>query len=94
VDTYSIPSYKEINPAIFTTVTFPFLFGVMFGDIFHGALLLAFATYLLWYRHPSPTSLMALLLKLRYLFLLLGLFSLYCGLVYNDFTSIPLALFS
>jgi len=32
--------YKEVNPAIFACVTFPFLFGVMFGDIGHGGLLL------------------------------------------------------
>jgi V-type H+-transporting ATPase subunit a len=32
--------YKEVNPAVFAIVTFPFLFGVMFGDIGHGLLLL------------------------------------------------------
>ena len=46
VETYGVPSYKEANPSFFTTVTFPFLFGVMFGDMAHGALLLAFGLYL------------------------------------------------
>lgn len=32
--------YKEVNPAIYACVTFPFLFGVMFGDIGHGSLML------------------------------------------------------
>lgn len=32
--------YKEVNPAIFANVTFPFLFGVMFGDIGHGGIVL------------------------------------------------------
>jgi V-type H+-transporting ATPase subunit a len=32
--------YKEANPAVFAIVTFPFLFGVMFGDVGHGSLLL------------------------------------------------------
>ena len=40
VDLFDVPKYKEMNPALFTCITFPFLFGVMFGDICHGALLL------------------------------------------------------
>ena len=32
---YGVPRYKEANPMIFTIVTFPFLFGVMFGDVGH-----------------------------------------------------------
>jgi V-type H+-transporting ATPase subunit a len=32
--------YKEVNPAVFACVSFPFLFGVMFGDMGHGLLLL------------------------------------------------------
>jgi V-type H+-transporting ATPase subunit a len=40
VNTYGIPMYKEINPAIFAMVTFPFLFGVMYGDMGHGGIYL------------------------------------------------------
>ena len=46
VNTYGVPEYKEVNPAYFTIVTFPFLFGVMFGDVAHGGLLFLFASYL------------------------------------------------
>lgn len=35
---YGIPRYREINPGVFAVITFPFLFGVMFGDILHGSL--------------------------------------------------------
>jgi V-type H+-transporting ATPase subunit a len=38
--------YKEVNPAIFAIVTFPFLFGVMFGDIGHGGLMFIFGLIL------------------------------------------------
>ena len=33
VNTYGVPRYGEANPALFTVVTFPFLFGVMYGDM-------------------------------------------------------------
>ena len=39
VDTFGIPRYKEVNPGYFTIITFPFLFGVMFGDIGHSLFL-------------------------------------------------------
>jgi V-type H+-transporting ATPase subunit a len=89
VNTYSVPKYKEINPTIFTVVTFPFLFGVMFGDIMHGALLFIFAS-ILCFSERKPGTAMGELGKVRYLLLLMGFFSFYCGFVYNDFTSIPL----
>lgn len=38
--------FQEVNPAVFAIVTFPFLFGVMFGDIGHGSLLLLFGIIL------------------------------------------------
>lgn len=46
VSTYGVPLYKEINPAYFSIITFPFLFGVMFGDIGHGSFFLIFAIIL------------------------------------------------
>jgi V-type H+-transporting ATPase subunit a len=46
VNTYGIPSYKEANPAVFTCVTFPFQYGIMFGDIGHGLVLAFIGTVL------------------------------------------------
>ncbi len=44
---YGTPHYKEINPAIFNLITFPFMFGVMFSDIAHGLALFAFGILLI-----------------------------------------------
>lgn len=33
---YGVPSYSEIDPTPFIAITFPLLFGLMFGDIGHG----------------------------------------------------------
>jgi V/A-type H+-transporting ATPase subunit I len=36
---FGIPNYHEIDPTIFWLFSFPIIFGLMFGDIGHGALL-------------------------------------------------------
>ena len=37
---YGIPTYSEIDPTPFLAITFPLLFGLMFGDIGHGIILI------------------------------------------------------
>lgn len=92
VDTYGVPGPKEVNPAIFAIITFPFLFGVMFGDICHGFLLFCVGAALCLMREKieSSGSMFKALLPARYLVLLMGFFACYCGFMYNDFASLPI----
>jgi V/A-type H+-transporting ATPase subunit I len=40
VNSYGIPSYRGIDPTIFTSLSFLLLFGIMFGDLGHGLILI------------------------------------------------------
>ena len=90
VDTYGIPHYREINPGYFTIVTFPFLFGVMFGDIGHGLVVFILGLILCLNNKDLSKTILKPILVARYFVLLLGFFSVFCGLLYNDFLSIPI----
>lgn len=97
VNTYGIPRYREANPALFTAATFPFLFGVMYGDIGHGLFLFCSGLYLLWNEKANDNA------KLgemgdgmhagRYMITMMGFFAVYAGLMYNDCFSLGLNLF-
>jgi V-type H+-transporting ATPase subunit a len=96
VNTYGIPRYQEINPTYFNIVTFPFLFGVMFGDIGHGLVLFILGIYLCWNAEKikqDSKSMLKIAIKARYLILLMGFFAFYAGWIYNDFLSMPLPIF-
>ena len=95
VNTYGVPRYREINPSVFTIITFPFLFGVMFGDICHGFLVFLLGIYIVWKKEEimKSNSLFKELVPARYLIILMGFFSFYCGLMYNDFLHLSLDIF-
>jgi len=101
VDTYGVARYKEVNPGLFTIVTFPFTFGVMYGDIGHGFLVMMGALYLIWNekkltamaRSGNMSEILGYAFGARYALLPMGFFALYCGSIYNDMVSVPLALF-
>jgi len=92
VDQYEVPAYKEVNPGLFTCVTFPFLFGVMFGDVFAGSLLLTAGLYFC-FAPQTPGSMAQAVAPARHFLLLMGIFSVFCGVIYNDFTSVSMYLF-
>jgi len=92
VDTYGVPKYQEANPALMTMVTFPFIFGMMYGDIGHGSLVLLFGLFLIWkaedFRFTQPV-----LFQIRYMVTSMGIFAVFAGFMYNDFFAMALPLF-
>eukprot|EP00929_Paragymnodinium_shiwhaense_P095921 TRINITY_DN5724_c0_g1_i1.p1 TRINITY_DN5724_c0_g1~~TRINITY_DN5724_c0_g1_i1.p1 ORF type:complete len:811 (-),score=239.12 TRINITY_DN5724_c0_g1_i1:206-2638(-) len=92
INTYGLPRYQEANPALFACVTFPFIFGMMYGDIGHGTLLLLTGIYLCanseGMRYSAPE-----LFKARYMVLSMGIFATFAGFMYNDFFSLGVQLF-
>ena len=46
VNTYARPRYEEIDPTALISVTFPLLYGAMFGDVGHGLVLAAIGWFL------------------------------------------------
>ena len=90
-----MPTYKEINPAVYTIISFPFLYGVMYGDIGHGAVLLLVALVLVTFGGSLAEKVDGLkeIYEFRYMLGLMAFFSVYCGIMYNDFMSMPLNLF-
>jgi len=97
VNTYGIPRYKCANPALFTAATFPFLFGVMYGDVGHGSCLALAGLYLILTESKAEAretqGMMRDIYVARYLLFAMGLMGIYCGLIYNDYFSVGLNLF-
>ena len=97
VDAYGIAGYREVNPTVFSIITFPFLFAVMFGDVGHGMLLTLAALWFVKNERALGSQKLNDMIQMvyggRYVILLMGLFSIYTGLIYNEFFGMPMTLF-
>jgi len=97
VDAYGMAKYQEFNPAVFSVITFPFLFGVMFGDIGHG-IMMAGAGALLCLNeaklaHLANDEMFGTVYKGRYNIFLMGVFATYAGFIYNEVFAVPSEMF-
>ncbi|KAG6304023.1 H(+)-transporting V0 sector ATPase subunit a [Claviceps aff. purpurea] len=96
VNAYGTASYQEVNPAMPVFVTFPFLFAVMFGDFGHAIIMLSAALAMIyWEKSLKKVSfeLFAMIFYGRYIALVMAVFSVFTGLIYNDVFSKSMTLF-
>mmetsp|Transcript_11318 Transcript_11318/g.28104 ORF Transcript_11318/g.28104 Transcript_11318/m.28104 type:complete len:978 (+) Transcript_11318:273-3206(+) len=97
VDAYGVAKYQEMNPAVFSVITFPFLFGVMFGDIGHGIMMALGGLLLCVYEGKlaflEKDEMFGTLYKGRYNIFLMGIFATYSGFIYNEVFAVPSEMF-
>ncbi|MDD1778387.1 MAG: hypothetical protein LUQ65_09500 [Candidatus Helarchaeota archaeon] len=78
---YGLPNYQEIDPTIIITISFPIIFGLMFGDIGHGMMLLIGAVFFYFYKKNLTKNWRNLLIIL----MVCGICSMISGFLYGEF---------
>ncbi|MHA1627859.1 MAG: V-type ATP synthase subunit I [Candidatus Baldrarchaeia archaeon] len=84
---FGIPSYGEIDPTILMSMTFPIFFGLMFGDIGHGLLLLIVSILGLYAKKKNVDlgEIGNYIIEGAPLLLVCSVFSILCGFLYGEF---------
>jgi V/A-type H+/Na+-transporting ATPase subunit I len=87
VDNFGIPSYSETNPTPFMILTFPLIYGLMFGDIGEGLLFLAFGFFLLYLKRKKIKvfEIGQIFVNGAELVIMLGIGATIFGFIFGDF---------
>ncbi|MHA2408362.1 MAG: V-type ATP synthase subunit I, partial [Candidatus Ranarchaeia archaeon] len=86
VEAFGTPNTKELDPTLLVAITFPIIFGMMFGDLGHGAILFLVGVLAYFYsKTPKPKGeIVGYFTKGSVLLILSGLASMFFGLLYAE----------
>jgi V/A-type H+-transporting ATPase subunit I len=89
---FGFPNHREIDPTFFMAIAFPIIFGLMFGDIGHGVILLAFALLGMAARKKGLDigELGNYFLKGSGLIAVCAIFSIFFGVLYGEFLGLSI----
>lgn len=66
---------------------------MMFGDMGHGSIVLTFGLIVVLFHEQLKKTSLSAVGDFRYLLLLMGIMSTYCGFIYNEFFALPVQIF-
>ncbi|MEM3736714.1 MAG: V-type ATPase 116kDa subunit family protein [Candidatus Bathyarchaeia archaeon] len=87
VEAYGLPNYHELDPSIIMVLSFPIIFGMMFGDIGHGIIVLVGGLLIkpIFDKYKIQGEMWDPLYKGRVLIISCGVMAILFGLLYGDF---------
>jgi V/A-type H+-transporting ATPase subunit I len=87
IDSFGIPSYDETNPLVFMILTFPLMYGLMFGDFGEGPLMLLLGLVLLRVKKSGKKvgDFVQPFVSGAELIVMLGVATTMFGLIFGDF---------
>ncbi len=87
IDNFGIPSYHETNPLVFMILTFPLIYGLMFGDFGEGPIFVALGLFLLYLKRKKVKifEIGQLFVNGAELIIMLGIGITIFGFLFGDF---------
>lgn len=83
VKRYGFPSYYEIDPTCVMFITFPIIFGLMYGDVGHGIVLFLLSTLILF--SGKRLKMLESLKEFTPILTTCALYSVFFGFIYGEF---------
>jgi len=84
---FGVPSYYEVDPSVFMLFSFPIIFGLMFGDVGQGLVLvvLTLLLYILKRRNVKTSEIFEYLIQGSPLLVMCSISAVFFGFLYGEF---------